>query len=104
MSKAHPLFERIVYFQDGRFEARVKVLEIPKSTKFPDGVKVNCILLDKQTNTARLLLDNHEPFGYHLHTELPKNKHARLSVNVKNYNEAIQLFFREARKVADEKN
>lgn len=104
MNTVHLILEKVLYFQDGQFEARLKVIKVPKSAKFPDGFKVNCILLDKETKTARLLLDNHAPFGYHLHTELPNNKHARLAVDVKNYSEAIQVFFREARKIADEKN
>lgn len=103
MSKALIIEDGVAYFADGRFEARIKVLEVPKSLKFPDGFKVSCVLLDTQTKTVRLVLDNHQPFGYHVHTELPHNKSARLQIDVKNYTEAIRFFFREARKVANEK-
>jgi hypothetical protein len=96
------LVERIVYFADGRYEARIKVLKIPKSLKFPDGFKVSCVLLDTVTKNVRLVLDNHQPFGYHVHTELPHNKNARLKIELKNYNEAIKFFFKEVRKLANE--
>lgn len=102
MSKARTIEDGVAYFADGRFEARIKVLEVPKSLKFPDGFKVSCVLLDTTTKTVRLVLDNHQPFGYHVHTELPHNKNARLQIDVKSYTEAIRFFFREARKVANE--
>jgi hypothetical protein len=91
-------------FADGRFLAQIKVIEVPKSDKFPDGIKLRCVLLDVERNVPRLLLDNHEPFGYHLHTRLPEDKNFRASVDVKDYAEAVRLFIAEARKVvADEK-
>lgn len=102
MSKVRIIEDGVTYFADGRYEARIKVLEVPRSLKFPDGFKVSCVLLDKNSKTVRLVLDNHQPFGYHIHTALPQNKNARLQVDVKNYAEAIRLFFREVRKVANE--
>lgn len=96
------LVERIVYFADGRYEARIKVLKIPKSLKFPDGFKVSCVLLDTATKNVRLVLDNHQPFGYHVHTELPHDKNVRQQIELKNYNEAIRFFYIEVRKLANE--
>jgi hypothetical protein len=62
------------------------------------------VLLDVERNVPRLLLDNHEPFGYHLHTKLPEDKNFRAPVDVEDYADAIRLFIAEARKViADEK-
>ena len=102
MSKSRLIESGVIYFADGRFEARVRVLEVPRSLKFPDGYKVSCVLLDTKTKTVRFVLDNHEPFGYHIHTELPQNKNVRLPVDVKNYTEAIRFFFRQSKKVANE--
>jgi hypothetical protein len=73
-----------------------------KSLKFPEGMKVKCVLLNTQAGTARLVLDNHAPFGYHLHTELPHDKKFRLLLNLRSYQEAIKIFFEYARKIADE--
>lgn len=102
MSKTRIVEDGVAYFADGRYEARIKVLEVPRSLKFPDGFKVSCVLLDLKAKTVRLVLDNHEPFGYHVHTELPHKKNVRLQIEVKNYFEAIRFFFNECRKVANE--
>ncbi len=102
MNKARIIIDRAVLLECGKFEARVKVYEIPKSLKFPQGHKVSCSLIERETGILRVLLDNHEPFGYHLHTRLPEDKSYRLGLGVKNYIDAIRLFFREARKVYNE--
>lgn len=51
---------------------------------------------------ARLIEDKHQPFGYHIHTELPQNKNMRRQIDAKGYDEAVRLFFREARRVVNE--
>ena len=79
----------MITFADGRFQAQVKVIE------------VRCVLLDLEWNLPRLLLDNHEPFGYHLHTKLPGDKNFRESVEVSGYEDAVRLFIKEARKVVE---
>ncbi len=90
--KIRVLIEEVIVFAGGRFQARVKAIEVPKSAKFPDGIKLRCVLLDVELNLPRLLLDNHEPFGYHLHTKLPNDKNFRESVEVSSYEDAIRLF------------
>lgn len=95
------MLEETIVFAGGRFQARVKVIEVPKSSKFPDGIKVKCVLLDVELRLPRLLLDNHEPFGYHLHTRLPDDKNFRESVMVFDCEEAVRLFMKEARKVVE---
>ncbi len=100
--KTRILVEEMVVFAGGRFQAQVKVIEVPKSAKFPDGIKVRCVLLDVELSLPRLLLDNHEPFGYHLHTKLPDDKNFRESVEVSGYEDAIRLFIREAKKVVED--
>jgi len=101
MAKTRILMDDTVILAEGRFVAQVKVIEVPKSAKFPDGIKVRCVLIDTIRKVPRLLLDNHEPFGYHLHTALPDDKNVRASVEVANYEDAVRLFIREARKVVE---
>lgn len=103
MSTARVLIDQVLILENERFEAYIKVYEIPKSLKFPDGYKVRCALVERETGILRLLLDNHAPFGYHFHTKLPEDKNFRLSVNVKTYADAVKLFFKEAEKVKNEK-
>lgn len=103
MGKARPIINKVLSLDDERFVAHIRVFEVPTSQKFPMGYKVSCSLVEKGSGVLFVLLDNHEPYGYHLHTKLPHDKHFRTSVNVKNYNEAIELFFAEVKKVQDEK-
>lgn len=102
MSKSRIIEDGTAYFADGRYKARIRVYQIPVCAKFPDGFKVSCVLVDMNTMTARLVLDNHQPFGYHIHTDMPLNKNVRLEIEVRNYKEAIQIFFTEAIKVTNE--
>ncbi len=51
-------------------------------------------LLDVIDKVPRLLVDNHAPFGFHVHAELPKNKQARKSLATKDYQEALDEFWR----------
>jgi hypothetical protein len=88
-------------FGEGRFETQIRVYEVIRSLKFPDGYKVRCALIEKKTGVLRVLLDNHEPFGYHLHTKLPLDKSFRVAIDVKTYNEAIAFFMKEVRKVVE---
>lgn len=99
MSKAKVLRDHSIIFANGTFQAQVKVYAVTRSLKFPDGFKVRCALIEIRTGALRVLLDNHEPFGYHLHTKLPKDRKARITVNVRNYQDAIDLFFDEVERL-----
>lgn len=103
MSPARILVHQELILDNGKFKAHIKVFEVPKSAKFPDGYKVSCSLVDCETGVLRVLLDNHQPYGYHLHTKLPENKNFRVSVNVVNHPEAIKLFLTEVKRVLNEK-
>lgn len=103
MGKARPILNKFLLLNDENYEARIRVFEVPKSQKFPTGHKVSCSLVEKATGVLWVLLDNHEPYGYHVHTKLPEDKNFRSSVDVKNYMDAIELFFAEVKKVLDEK-
>lgn len=99
MSSAKILYDYKVEVLKGVLEGRITVYDVPKSKKFPDGIKLRCVLLNIETQIPRLFLDNHEPFGYHLHTKLPHDKNYRIKVDVKTYEEAIMLFLNESKKL-----
>jgi len=99
VANARVLYDKKVYLSEGKFEIRVIAYEVSKNKKFPEGVKLRCVLLNINLKIARLLLDNHEPYGYHLHTSMAHDKNHRVSVNVNNYEEAIEFFISEAQEV-----
>ena len=78
---------------NARYHVSLMALRVPKSDKFPSGLKVKYVLIDSEGGFARLLIDNHEPFGFHMHTQLPEDHSVRETLNVADYNEALQLFF-----------
>ncbi len=101
MAHARVLVDDVLVFNEGRLFAEMKVFEVPKSKKFPEGIKVRCVLVDNESRLPVLLLDNHEPFGFHLHTKLPEDKNFRVSLHIKTYPEAIAHFLKEAKKVVN---
>ena len=103
MSKAKVVISQVLLLNNENFEAHIKVYEVSNNSKFPDGYKVRCALVERNTGVLHVLLDNHEPYGYHLHSRLPKDKNFRLSLKITHYSEAIKLFFSEVRKVINEK-
>lgn len=101
MADAKLIYDQRALFLEGRFEARITAFLVPKNKKHPDGVKLSCVLLDLELRVPRLLLDNHEPYGYHLHTEMPHDKSHRVPVVVKNFEDAIEFFMKAVRKVIE---
>lgn len=99
VADAKLIYDQQVHFLEGRFEARITAYEVTKSKKFPEGIKLRCVLLDLFEKVPRLLLDNHEPFGYHLHTKMPHDKSHRISIDVHGFEEAIEFFMAQVPKV-----
>jgi len=93
--------ERTTYCE-GKYYAQVRITKVSKSNKFPDGIKVKCVLIDTENNRPLLLLDNHEPYGYHFHPLLPDDKKFRLTISINSYEEALEIFFREVKKVVNQ--
>jgi len=88
-----------------RYRVVLLVLEVPTSRKFPNGVKVRFVMIDSEGGFPRLLVDNHEPFGFHMHTQLPEDQNVRVPLEVKDHNEALAIFFKEAERIiANERN
>ncbi len=49
-----------------RFVIEYSIYEVPKSSKYPDGVKYGLICKDLETDDF-VLFDNHHPKGPHIH-------------------------------------
>lgn len=103
MTDALMLIDEILIWKEGQFEAHIKVYRVAKSFKFPEGIKTRCALVERRTGTLHLLLDNHAPFGYHLHSKLPKNRNFRELINVRSHLEAIEIFHRKCERIVNEK-
>lgn len=92
MPKAIVLMEQYLDLSE-RYRVELKVFEVEKSHKFPEGIKVSFVLLDLFQRQPRLLIDNHAPYGFHVHEELPKSKDVRRLLPVTNYAEALDQFW-----------
>jgi hypothetical protein len=44
-------------------------------------------------------VDNHEPFGFHMHTELPEQHETRIQLAVTDHNAALALFYQEIERI-----
>lgn len=93
MAKALVVLNQVLDVSE-RFRVELKVLQIEASEKYPEGVKVRFVLIDVIHKVPRLLVDNHEPFGFHVHEELPENKQARRLLPTRDYVEALSEFWR----------
>lgn len=103
MSEAKVILDQSIDISE-RYRVELKVFEIDASKRYPEGVKVRFILLDLVKNCARLLIDNHSPFGFHVHMELPKNKQARMGLNTRDYRDAMNEFWRLVEEIVKNEN
>lgn len=99
--KAVLLVDERVVAKSGKYVVLIKVYQVERSKRFPDGIKAKFLLQDIELGFARLLVDNHEPFGFHMHTLLPHEKDHRVTLNVNGYQEAMQLFDREVERIVE---
>jgi hypothetical protein len=100
--KAKSLFFQTLKLHQDKYLVELNVYQVAKSTKYPDGIKAKYVLIDLEKNAPRLLVDNHEPFGFHMHTDLPENHQVRVSLNVQDYREARDIFFDEVERILHE--
>lgn len=82
-----------------KYQVSLQALRVSPSKKFPSGLKVKYVLIDAENGYARLLIDNHEPFGFHMHTHLPDDHTVREILPVDDYNDALQIFFKEVERI-----
>jgi hypothetical protein len=77
------------------YSVEVEVYETQNLTIFPEGVSGTFRLFKIDEEGLRqliYLIDNHAPHGFHEHDELPENHESRLTIHVKNWQEAWDKF------------
>jgi len=84
-----------------RYRVELKVLEVEAAGKHPEGVKVSFVLIDVILAVPRLLVDNHAPFGFHVHEELPLRKEARRLLKTTDYLKALDEFWRLVKEITE---
>jgi hypothetical protein len=89
------------FAMNNRYRVILLAVEVSISPKFPTGIKAKYVLIDTEGGFARLLVDNHEPFGFHMHTQLPEDSSVRVELSVKDHNEALDAFFKEAERIIE---
>jgi len=98
MTKATILLDQKLDISE-RYRVELKVFEVQKSERFPERIKVSFILIDVIAKVPRLLIDNHAPFGFHVHEDLPSNKESRRQIPVNDYSEIMEEFWRLAKEI-----
>ncbi len=59
------------------------------------------MLVDTATDSTRLLIDNHEPFGFHVHSELDKGVTNRIRLDATDYQAALRTFRSEVERIVE---
>jgi hypothetical protein len=52
----------------GRYIVELKIHQLDKSSRYPDGVKYSLICKDLESD-RKVLVDNHHPKGHHVHLD-----------------------------------
>ncbi len=86
---------------NSRYRVVLYAAQVSPSKKFPSGVKAKFVLIDSDGGFARLLIDNHEPFGFHMHSRLPEDEAFRVPLPVADHNAALDLFFEEVERIVN---
>ena len=97
--KAVLLISRELVLAGGKYTVTITVYEVEKSKKFPEGIKAKFLLKNSYEGYARLLVDNHQPFGFHMHTRLPLDKDHREVLDVSDHNVALEFFMDEVERI-----
>jgi len=97
--KAVLLISKELVLAGGRYVVSIMVYEVEKSKKFSEGIKAKFLLRNSCDGCARLLVDNHHPFGFHMHTRLPHDKDHREVLDVLDHNEALDFFMNEVERI-----
>ena len=92
------LDQQLVFGSNDRYNVFLKVYEVERSKKFPDGIKAKFVMVDTEDNTTRLLIDNHEPYGFHVHAKSNKGD-TRIRLDATDYLAALQVFRAEVERI-----
>lgn len=87
-----------------RFWVKLKVFQFEPDEKYPQGIKARFVLVDTVRKVPLLLVDNHEPFGFHVHEELPENKNTRRMLKTTDYWVALTEFRLLAERIVNDEN
>lgn len=94
--------------QDGKgrlYRVSVYVAETDDLVKYPEGVKAIFRLFrlnHEGSEELVILLDNHEPFGFHEHDELPGKHDSRESIRTDDWREAWRIFQERCKEIFNE--
>jgi hypothetical protein len=100
--KAKKIIEVFYKTENQKYSIKIDAFLFPKNIKFPQGIKLRCVLIDLYKNKPVLLVDNHEPLGFHIHIDLPDNHDNRISLGTDDYREAIKIFMDESKRIINE--
>lgn len=103
MPKAVVLVDKTISISE-RFRIELKVFQVPPQSKYPDGIKARFILIDMIRNVPKMIVDNHAPFGFHIHMNLPDDHERRIKLVSYDYHEALSQFWDLAMKIIDKEN
>ena len=98
MKKAEEIFSHRNVTESTKYLVNIIVWKVSKSKKFPDGVKSKFRLIHIPSNTLVILIDNHEPFGFHEHT---KNEE-RQKLMISNWEDALDYFLSKVKELENE--
>ncbi len=87
-----------------RYRVELKVFEVEAREKYPGGIKVSYVLFDSILRVPWLLVDNHAPYGLHVHEELPDNKDARRLLKTTDHLKALDEFWRLVKEFTGDKS
>jgi hypothetical protein len=97
--KANLLIHREQVLRDGKYVMVIKVYQVEQSKKFPNGIKAKFLLQNALDGFPRLLIDNHEPYGFHMHTKMPLDHAYREILSVKDHQAALDFFLDEVERI-----
>lgn len=100
MAKARVILDQRFDVSD-RYRVEIKVFKVAGDRKHVYGIKTSFVLIDVIEKAPRLLVDNHAPYGFHVHSELPGNKSVRTALNAENYLQALDEFWRRTKEIID---
>lgn len=85
----------------GNFIAYMKIQSVPKDDNRPDGYKVNYVLVDLLKSEPVLIVDNHKPFGYHMHPNASTDHNDRVELDVEGPYDALDIFIKKAKEISN---
>lgn len=97
MKKAEEIFSNRSVTESNNYLVDVIVYRVPKTKKFPDGIKSKFRLIHISSNTLVILIDNHEPFGFHEHTSKVRQK-----LMISSWEDALDYFLSKVQELENE--